>query len=342
MADGQPVEELIPHFLRQLDESRLGVAEYASRDLERIGAPAVAPLIALLEDKSANAHARGWAARTLGHIGDKRAYEAMVSALIVRGEDPGVRRMAAFYLGRLGDRRATSPLIEIMMNRAEPVDLRKNATRALGELGGTGAFEALLEMLGDEEVQTVAAHALEELRDPRAAPALLPLFNSNDERLRRSAAVIVGKRGTQALDELLAAVESADWRVRWSATTALGFTNSERAVTPLTAALQNDPNATVRAQAAAALDFGADGHVVHALTHALVHDEDVRVRQACVHSLLHLTVRGQIGGEVLSALEIAAHDTGTIGGHPVVSRIAQMTIDTMKRSQSEPGARDQR
>lgn len=312
------------------------MAEDASRSLQRIGEPAVAPLIALLEDTSATSHARGWAARTLGSIGDKRAYEAMASALIDPGEDLGVREMVAFYLGRLGDRRATVPLIDIMLNRAEPADLRRSATYALGELGGRGAFDVLLEMLSDEEVGNIASHALEELRDPRAASALLPVFASNDERLRHSAAAIVGKLGTSVLGQLLDASRSDDWRVRWAAATALGFTSSERAVVPLLATLQSDANAAVRTQAAAALDFTADVRVINALTRALAHDEEVRVRQASVQSLSHLAMQRQVGDEILPAMEIAAQDAGTIGGQLVVSPIARTTIDRLKRWQSEP------
>jgi HEAT repeat protein len=132
-------------------------------------------------------------------------------------------------------------------------------------------------------------------------------------------------------------LQSGDWRVRSAAATALGFTNSARAVAPLIAALQNDANAVVRTAAASALDWSADERAIGALTRALIHDEDVRVRQASVHSLFHLAIQRHVGVEILPALVIAAHDAGTIGGHPVVGPIAQKTIDEMKLWRSEPG-----
>jgi HEAT repeat protein len=129
---------------------------------------------------------------------------------------------------------------------------------------------------------------------------------------------------------LLTALGSGDWRVRWAAATALGFTNSERAVAPLITTLQNDADAAVRTQAASALYFSAEERVVGALTRALVQDKDVRVRQASVHTLFELASQGQVGAEILPALEIAAHDAETVEGHRVVGPIAQKIIDRMK------------
>jgi HEAT repeat protein len=68
--------------------------------LERMGEPAVAPLVAMLD--SQDAHARRNAAQGLGWVGSSSATEALVHAVKKDG-DATVRGQAAWALGEIGD-----------------------------------------------------------------------------------------------------------------------------------------------------------------------------------------------------------------------------------------------
>ena len=75
--------------------------------LERIGEPAVTPLLAMLESSDGNT--RRTATQALGWIGSSSATEALVRALKKDGDDT-VRAQAAWALGEIGDPAARSAL----------------------------------------------------------------------------------------------------------------------------------------------------------------------------------------------------------------------------------------
>jgi HEAT repeat protein len=75
--------------------------------LERIGEPAVAPLLAMLD--SGDTSARRNAAQALGWIGSSSATEKLVRALKKDGDDT-VRAQAAWALGEIGDPAARKAL----------------------------------------------------------------------------------------------------------------------------------------------------------------------------------------------------------------------------------------
>jgi hypothetical protein len=100
--------------------------------LERIGAPAVAPLVTVLERKDASVKARHHAALALGGTREAEAYEPLVRAL---REDPAweVRFSAATALGKLRDRRAASPLFTASRDDAD-ASVRKRALQVRRDL----------------------------------------------------------------------------------------------------------------------------------------------------------------------------------------------------------------
>ena len=167
----------------QPGKDEAGVAYWiAKQDWEecvRIGAPAVEPLVAALEDESTDV--RNAAAEALGKSGDARAVEPLIVAL--RDEDKSVCRNAAEALGELKDARAVEPLIAALKYR----DVREAAAGALDKIGwqpgkdeagaaywiakqnreecvriGAPAIEPLIAALKDEDwdVRWAAAEAL--------------------------------------------------------------------------------------------------------------------------------------------------------------------------------------
>jgi HEAT repeat protein len=105
-----------------------GVRFEAIWALQRIGEPAVEPLIQALKDK--DKVIRFGAADALGRIGDARAVEPLIQAL--KDEDYTVRAWAALNLGRIGDAKAVEPLTEALKDENDNV--RHYAAEALEKL----------------------------------------------------------------------------------------------------------------------------------------------------------------------------------------------------------------
>jgi HEAT repeat protein len=125
------------------------------KELQRMGAPAVEPLIDCLrytrlkpprDDEDAGERLRyerranagmAWkvrpsAAETLGKMADKRAVDALIEAL--RERDSRLQRSAAEALGKLGDPRAIEPLIEAAEHSIDVRDVANEAVRKLRRL----------------------------------------------------------------------------------------------------------------------------------------------------------------------------------------------------------------
>ncbi|MEO3922395.1 HEAT repeat domain-containing protein [Micromonosporaceae bacterium B7E4] len=99
---------------------------------------AVQPLIDLLDDPALTEQA----ARALGHIGDPRAVEPLMS---LAQQTRGAADTAVIALGNIGDPRA----IDVLLKRlADPADLTLNTVaRALGKLGDPRAVEPMRAIL---------------------------------------------------------------------------------------------------------------------------------------------------------------------------------------------------
>lgn len=107
------------------------IGERVENTLVEMGKPAVLPLIKALED--VNHWIRYRAVRILGRIGDNRAVDPIIQALL-HDESSGVRYEAAVALGELGDSRAIGPLTTALNDENESV--RQAAARALKKIRG--------------------------------------------------------------------------------------------------------------------------------------------------------------------------------------------------------------
>jgi HEAT repeat protein len=101
----------------------------AANALEKIGEPAVEPLITAL--KNGDIIVRRNAAKALGGIKDAGAIEPLIIAL--KDKSPIVRRNAAIALGQIKDSSSVEPLIAALKD--EDAIVRNNAVTALGEIG---------------------------------------------------------------------------------------------------------------------------------------------------------------------------------------------------------------
>jgi len=100
--------------------------------LERMGSPAVPPLLKALSRKDLGVKGRRLAALTLGGTRDGRAYEPLVR-LLRKDSSWQVRADAATALGKLGDVRAVRPLRDAVLKDEDPAVV-KRAGKARHEL----------------------------------------------------------------------------------------------------------------------------------------------------------------------------------------------------------------
>ena len=171
----------------------------------KLGAAAVAPLLALLGD--ADLEVRNFAAVMLGTLRDERAVPALIRAL--QDADVNVRHAAAASLGQIGSPDAVAPLIQAL--RTEPW-LQYPAISALAEIGDPKAAPALMELLDDELVQGPVLEALGRIGGREALKRLIPRLYDPDPTLRNlavRAVVAIEQRATAAGQSLDPEVQEA-------------------------------------------------------------------------------------------------------------------------------------
>lgn len=127
--------------------------EHARKTLDKIGKPAVGPLITALEDNDAE-----------------------------------VRWRAAYSLGEMGDTRAIEPLAELLKDEDRRVCYR--AIEALGKIESSQAAESIITVLTDENphLRNKADRVLVDMGEPAVDPLIYTLRFGNNREIRMSSA----------------------------------------------------------------------------------------------------------------------------------------------------------
>lgn len=125
-------ERAIEPLVETLNDSDSDVRWKAIVALGKMKESAVEPLIKSFE--SDDWRIRGRAAEALGNIGDMRAFEPLINAVVGKYKDGNkyVRGRAAEALGKMGDERAVEPLLKAMEDPY--IYVRIKAEEALGKL----------------------------------------------------------------------------------------------------------------------------------------------------------------------------------------------------------------
>ncbi|HEV7403535.1 MAG TPA: HEAT repeat domain-containing protein [Chthoniobacteraceae bacterium] len=219
---GPDAAETVPIIIQNLDPGKAKPGTARDRQqllvrsafaLSKIGAPALPPLIAALED--ANAPRRAGAARALGEMGPAAAAAAPALVKNVGHADETVRLETADALGQIGAP-AVAPLIAALPDPDEKV--RQGAANALAQIGkpAIDAAKPLAALLAKETAVPVRAAALVALSRVGAAPEVaVPLLVEgalNDDAEVRHAAIngLLGNRALteKAVSPLIAALRS--------------------------------------------------------------------------------------------------------------------------------------
>jgi HEAT repeat protein len=343
---------------REIDRSRV------SRVLWRIGAPAVEPLIAIAQDRTATPEVRAGAAHTLGIIADPRAINALVALL--KDGSPFVRQQSAYALGQLGEG-AITHLLDA--SRSSMVTTKESAIEALGNFNDARAIDRLVEALSDANaaIRNAAVKALGDTASERALAPLLGLLRDESSTMRAQAAAALARLGKIALPSLVAATRDSRPAVRQLAVEALGDIGSKDAVASLLELVRTDQSGArpeaiealgkigdpaaidgilgamrtgsvaVRKRGVAALGKFRDPRAVDALVAALT-ERDEEIRQAAAAGL------GEVGdARVIPRLEQTAdHDTSSdvrTAAVQAIERIRAQSRSTRDKAAPANGSR---
>ena len=235
--------------IQALSGNDLGERIRAVSQLLEQGKAATLPLTELLTN--AEPTLRASAAEVLGTLGDTSALSALTAALA--DTDDRVRLSATTALGRIKHARSAQALTCLLGDQDdkvaaaaacglenlgelavdlvcglldhETVDVRVRAIDVLGRLRYRGACDRLIRGLADKViwVRSVSAHALGEIGDGRAVPALNDALKDRDLVVRAQAAEALGRlRDFAATLPLLSILNDDSDLVRINALRALG------------------------------------------------------------------------------------------------------------------------
>jgi HEAT repeat protein len=214
-------------------------------------------------------------------VSDKRDWEWAVANL--RSDDANAYVDACRLLNHLADE-SRLPALEALLDDDDFV-VREAAVTPFTRIAGVRGLQRLLQVYDrgfaeglDNDGPTADITGLVEMRAAEAAPVLLKMLSSGDNRDRSHAAWLLGYvEPLISPDPLLAALHDESPAVRGNAAGSLAsFKTDERVLDALVVALA-DPDEQVRVDAAGALGYFGDSRALSALR-ATAHDPSERVR----------------------------------------------------------------
>ncbi|MEB3359011.1 MAG: HEAT repeat domain-containing protein [Synechococcales bacterium] len=271
------------------------------------------------------------AVKTLQHLGDEDAIEALIAAL--KDEHPMVQKIAVTTLWEFANPVAIPPLIECLSSPHEPV--RQEALSALKELVSTNDLMKLLDVLQQDNVhaQLNVLILLRKIHDAQALPFILPFFASEHPDLREAAVTTLRylNQVVRCEPALSLAKDPVD-AVRRATALTLGHLSDEPIVPLLCEMLTSDSDWQVRRNAAQALELQAKEAAVDALVQAMA-DGEWQVRKFTARALQQTPDQRAIpalvkalSDEYSDVRRDAAIALGKIGD-PSVLQALQQTLD---------------
>jgi HEAT repeat protein len=212
-------EKISRKLLALLENENL--REEAARALARHGAAAVELLIGILDED--DPEVSRIAARTLGEIGDERAFEPLIGLLLIETGGAATRQAAVGALKSLGHPETVSRLCDLLTEA--DANVRESAIRVVGHFGARGCEDAIFESCedADERIRRAALEQLSFINDERSLPTLIRALKEGSSRVRETAAKSLAQiKSDQAVAALREALGDEDSWTRYFAVRALG------------------------------------------------------------------------------------------------------------------------
>ncbi len=278
------------------------------------------------------------AANALGDIGDLRAVDPLVEAILIG--DSRVRFVAIKALGKLGSPQAVNPLMIAITD--EDSIVRQAAADALVQIDNLGVAHHIANLRDqNSNVRLAAVRSIEEAGDSRAAGSLFVSLLDEDKRVRDAAIKVLNKFGDVIIPPLVSALHDDDNNIREEGVRALGEVRDPRVIDPLIIALK-DRNYHVRHEAVRTLGRLKAQRAVNSLIESLW-DEEQEVRIVAIEALENIGDSRAVEALVTILNEdddvlrrVAARTLGTIGDpRSVKSLVGALTgFDTETQKQA--------
>ncbi len=264
--------DAVPPLIEALQTQDLNLLLYYQQILARISS-ATLPLTKALGSAQPTVRAR--VAETLGISKDKSAIPALLDAL--NDEYFTVRWRAVIALGNIGDVQTIPFLLPFLKDKDEEV--RSAACTSIGKFRDPSTFDEITNVLLDDpkiEVRRSAAIALGETKHPAAIPFLMEALRDSYwwfEREQAAADLLnaIEKMGPAVVEPLIEALGDKEGTVRKFAATVLGNLGDPRAMDELGMALYDLHHEVGETAAEALAKFGAEA--VELLIESLNHPE---------------------------------------------------------------------
>lgn len=221
--------------------------------------------------------------RALSNVNDPRALQTLL-----KGLDDGsvrVRTAAAEALGNRGDASAVSRLLDAMSDAYE--DVKEAAYKAIRRMGDE-ALQPLLHALhnGRSQARLAAAVLLRDMRPPAAVQDLISAIEDSVPEVRQVVIAALANLGPDAVDALIAVLESDSDKRRTAAVWALADIGDPKAGPPLVRALSERSNSSQFRQAAVWALGELDAiYAVPQIIRVLNNDRDKEVQRAAAEAL---------------------------------------------------------
>ena len=199
-------------------------------------------------------------------------------SLLVKDEDPGVRRAAVAAMGKLHLSEVDGNLLIALVD--EDPEVRIAAAETLGKIGGPDVVDPLNHALNDEDiwVQCAVLRSIAQIDKSHMLPAIRSVFPRADGLLMITCLELLESIGSrEAMDIVEAALVSQDSETVDLALSILVRQGGEW-VTTHAERLISHPNVEVRAVWAGVLADLPPGQARHLLSQALKTEENSRIR----------------------------------------------------------------
>ncbi len=198
---------------------------------------------------------RAEAIRTLGHIGNPEAVEALIKAL--NTPDADARRAIITALGASRSSQAIAPLINLLKNPAtfKNKPLHEELQRVLRTFGQAGAQllrQAFAE--GPDSVKIATAHIMADMAGEQVLDTLIAGLNTTNPNVETAVTQALTKIGPEAAKKLLPSLNHAAPSIRANTAIILGHIANPVAMDPLIDRLEQEDDLPARQAIVTALD----------------------------------------------------------------------------------------
>lgn len=237
----------IPFLMDSLSSDFWMGRSLAAKTLSEIGADALAPLTAALEDS--DKERRYWIIHILGQMREETAYADIKKCL--SDSDSEIRMAAVQALGNFGCDDSIPLLIERFIDPSWVV--RKEACKAILQFKHKAVPHLLQALISSEEdVRYWSLRALGQIKPIGIHLHIIKLFKDRSWNIRKTAAEVLANYGEDVLLELTNLATESDSEIRYWVLQALGKIGAEISLPLLFRALE-DPSEAIRDSAQKAL-----------------------------------------------------------------------------------------